>query len=56
MFLNKSTLSIATKNKNKKTQTTKHPQKTSKFIVKLIVTAICRSSNPAFYVNIFSEI
>lgn len=34
---------IATKNKNKKTQTTKQPPK-PKVIVKLIVTAICRSS------------
>lgn len=55
MFLNKSTLNIATKNKNKKNPNYKTPPK-PKFIVKLIVTAICRSSNSAFYVNIFSEI
>lgn len=43
------------KNKNKKNPNYKTPPK-PKFIVKLIVTAICRSSNSAFYVNIFSEI
>lgn len=46
MFLNKSTLNIATKNKKPRLQTPPNL-----FIVKLIVTAKCRSLYSAFYDN-----
>lgn len=51
MLLKKSTLNIATKNKNP-------DYKTPPILltVKLIVTAKCRSLYSAFYDNLFSEI